>query len=139
MASPEEVVEAAPAFLAVFVVAFLAGFLTGDFFRVADFLPATFLAQAAFFLATLFFLNAAVPVFGFLVAVFLRACFLAFADTFFCLLSLAVLPTTTSITNVMLIQAAIIPNVDGIFKRQNHGGNYTFRYIDGGDSGSKAK
>ena len=120
-------VEAAAAFLAVFVVDFLAGFLTGDFFPVVDFLPTTFLALAAFFLATFFFLSAAVPDFD----------FLAFAGTFCCSLSLAVLPITASITRVVLIESAIIPNVEGIFNRQHHGGGYILRYIEGGDGRSQ--
>ena len=130
-------VEAAAAFLAVFVVDFLAGFLTGGFFPVVDFLPATFLALAAFFLATFFFLSAAVPDFDFLAAFLLRAGFLAFAGTFCCSLSLAVLPITASITRVVLIESAIIPNVEGIFNRQHHGSGYILRYIEGGDGRSQ--
>ena len=134
-------VEAVAIFLAVFLVVFLAdflaGFFTGDFFPVVDFLPAAFLALGAFFLATFFFLTTAVPDVDFLLAFFLRARFLAFAGAFCWSLSLAVLPITASITGVVLIEAAIIPNVEGIFNRQHYGGGHLFRYIEAREGGSR--
>jgi len=92
---------------------------------------------AAFFLATFFFLTTAVPDVDFLLAFFLRARFLAFAGAFCWSLSLAVLPITASITGVVLIEAAIIPNVEGIFNRQHYGGGYLFRYIEAREGGSR--
>lgn len=117
--------------LAGFVPAFAVDFLRTAFFRVAVFLLAAFLSLAVFFFTGLFgdlvFLGAA-----FRAGFFLALSFFFLTSVFFDLLPVAVLPITASIYNVVLIEAAIIPNVGGIFNRHNRGDDMMSRHFSGG-------